>query len=202
MADAFRKPAGDADDPRERTRLRIIAAATSAFVRYGYRRASIDEIAKSAGVGKGTIYLYYDSKRELFLAAIAEEKATLSPELAKLAQLPPEARLEHVLRISFRFALTAPLAASLLRREHAVAELFDDVGPDLWTRQAEVSRTFFADMFDPERRLPDAEREAIAATLSMMSLLLPHAHEPALGEVSLLTFGDTLAALLARGVAR
>ena len=81
-------------------------------------------------------------------------------------------------------------------------QLFDDVGPDLWTRQAEVSRTFFADLFDPERRLPDAEREAIAATLSMMSLLLPHAHEPALGEVSLLTFGDTLAALLARGVAR
>jgi AcrR family transcriptional regulator len=200
IADSFRKPVGEADDPKERTRVRIVNAATEAFTRYGFRRASVDEIARAAGVGKGTIYLYYASKRDLFLAAVAEEKRALLPEMAAIQLLPPPARLEATLRMSFRFVLRAPLAASLLRREHAVTELLDDVGEELWQAQAAMGRQFLASLFDPDGDWPEEERAAIASTLNVMSMLLPHLDEErALGGVSLEKFTDTLAGLLARG---
>ncbi len=48
----------------------ILKAAAEVFSRKGYNAATIPEIAKSAGVAAGTIYIYYPSKRELFMAVI------------------------------------------------------------------------------------------------------------------------------------
>jgi AcrR family transcriptional regulator len=53
---------GDPDDPKERKRLRIIEAATELFVKYGLRKTSIDEVARRAGVAKGTIYTHFKTK--------------------------------------------------------------------------------------------------------------------------------------------
>lgn len=44
----------------------ILAAAADAFSRFGYQRARMVDIATMAGVTKGTIYLYFTSKAELF----------------------------------------------------------------------------------------------------------------------------------------
>jgi AcrR family transcriptional regulator len=44
----------------------ILQAALELFGRYGYRRTSIDDIARQAGVAKGTVYLYVESKEALF----------------------------------------------------------------------------------------------------------------------------------------
>lgn len=45
---------------------RILDAAQALFWRYGLRRTSIDDVANEAGVAKGTVYLYFDSKETLF----------------------------------------------------------------------------------------------------------------------------------------
>src|ERR1700722_6524998 len=52
-------------------RNRILAAAQNLFPRYGVKRTSIDDVAREAGIAKGTVYLSFDFKAELF-AAIAE----------------------------------------------------------------------------------------------------------------------------------
>jgi AcrR family transcriptional regulator len=52
----------DADGKREA----ILGAALELFGRYGYRRTSIDDIARAAGVAKGTVYLYVENKEVLF----------------------------------------------------------------------------------------------------------------------------------------
>src|SRR5216684_3913815 len=57
----------DGTDKRDR----ILDAAQSLFVRYGVKRTSIDEVAREAGIAKGTVYLSFKSKAELF-AAIAD----------------------------------------------------------------------------------------------------------------------------------
>jgi AcrR family transcriptional regulator len=49
---------------------KIAKAALAVFSQHGYGRATVDRIAGRAKVGKGTIYEYYDSKEELFLAAV------------------------------------------------------------------------------------------------------------------------------------
>jgi AcrR family transcriptional regulator len=48
----------------------ILEAARQVFARRGFAEASMDEIAHAAGLAKGTIYLYYPSKRELYRAAL------------------------------------------------------------------------------------------------------------------------------------
>ncbi|UCF90693.1 MAG: TetR/AcrR family transcriptional regulator, partial [Desulfobacterales bacterium] len=50
----------------------IARAALASFSQKGYAATSVDRIAQTAGVGKGTIYEYYDTKEELFIAAIME----------------------------------------------------------------------------------------------------------------------------------
>lgn len=51
----------DADDKR----LQILQAAGEVFRRRGFSVATIDEIASAAGVGKGTIYLYFSGKQDI-----------------------------------------------------------------------------------------------------------------------------------------
>jgi AcrR family transcriptional regulator len=48
----------------------ILEAARQVFARRGFAEASMEEIAQVAGLAKGTLYLYYESKRELYRAAL------------------------------------------------------------------------------------------------------------------------------------
>lgn len=54
----------------ENKRTRILNSALKLFMGFGYSRVSTEEIARGAGVGKGTIYKLYESKQALMLAAI------------------------------------------------------------------------------------------------------------------------------------
>lgn len=58
------------EQAREATRRRIMRQAASEFARLGFDQANINIIAEQAGIGKGTIYLYFENKRELFLAML------------------------------------------------------------------------------------------------------------------------------------
>ena len=48
----------------------ILEAARAIFVDHGFDGARMQEIARRAGIGEGTIYSYYESKAELMLAAV------------------------------------------------------------------------------------------------------------------------------------
>ena len=50
----------------ERTRRRLLEAAEAVFAELGYHDASIVKITEAAGVGQGTFYLYFTSKKEIF----------------------------------------------------------------------------------------------------------------------------------------
>ena len=57
-------------DLQERRRAEILDAATTVFSKRGFAAADVQEIADKTGVGKGTVYRYFPSKEELFLAAV------------------------------------------------------------------------------------------------------------------------------------
>lgn len=61
------------DDKEER----ILEAAAEVFADKGFFKATVIEIAKEADIAKGTIYLYFDSKRELFKSLIVSKCETL-----------------------------------------------------------------------------------------------------------------------------
>ena len=79
--------------PRHRRRKQarpseLAAAALGLFVEKGYAATRLDEVAARAGVSKGTLYLYFDSKEALFKAVIQDRvEAVMSEGEALLASL-------------------------------------------------------------------------------------------------------------------
>lgn len=61
-------PAAQRAPRAEAKREAILAASITLFGRYGYRRTSMEEIAREAGIAKGTVYLYFATKEALFRA--------------------------------------------------------------------------------------------------------------------------------------
>ena len=91
---------------REATRRRIMREAASEFARLGFDQANINVIAEQAGIGKGTIYLYFESKRDLFLSmlrSIAQEQMAIIRE-ALAAEGTIRQRLERLFRAFARLA--------------------------------------------------------------------------------------------------
>lgn len=63
--------------PRAVREQQMLDAAVRTFARRGYRAASMDEIAEVAGVSKPLVYLYLNSKEELFSAVVERESRAL-----------------------------------------------------------------------------------------------------------------------------
>lgn len=57
-------------EERLRKRRTILDAAAAEIARFGYERANINTIAEQAGIGRGTIYLYFESKEEILNALL------------------------------------------------------------------------------------------------------------------------------------
>jgi AcrR family transcriptional regulator len=53
-------------EQRDERRAQLIAAARDVFAEKGYHEATVDDITRKAGVAKGTFYLYFDEKREIY----------------------------------------------------------------------------------------------------------------------------------------
>jgi AcrR family transcriptional regulator len=70
-------PPAAAEDSAKRRQ--IIEGARAVFLTQGFDAASMGEIARKAGVSKGTLYVYFKSKEDLF-EAIAEEQCSLQAE--------------------------------------------------------------------------------------------------------------------------
>jgi AcrR family transcriptional regulator len=94
---------------RQATHDRLLGVAASEFAQVGFEQANINIIAERAGLGKGTIYLYFPSKHELFLAvlrAIAERQ--LAAVRVALGSGRLEQQLEGVVSAFVRLALEDP----------------------------------------------------------------------------------------------
>lgn len=117
---------------------RILDAAKVLFARYGLKKTSIEEIAQYAGLGKGTIYLYFKSKDEIFSTLCGMIKSSLMHELdesLKPLTLPQEklrmliyTRLRFFDRMAKEFGMTAE---SPVDREY---------NPSLESAKAEMSK--------------------------------------------------------------
>ncbi len=80
-------------------RQKILQAAEQRLWRYGFKKTTIDEIASDAGVGKGTVYLYFDGKEEIGLAIVSEYKRRGLKEVARIAQDTNKSPLEKLTEV-------------------------------------------------------------------------------------------------------
>ena len=68
---------------KEEYRKKIINAAGKVFSRYGFKRTSMDEIAREVNMGKSSIYYYFSGKEDIFKAVIMYEANLMRNELTK-----------------------------------------------------------------------------------------------------------------------
>jgi AcrR family transcriptional regulator len=124
----------DLADPKGRKRLRIIEEATRQFVTHGYRKAAMGDVAKATGIAKGTIYLYFETKAELLVAAIAYEKIrTMSLLAGVFAEgISGRERLRRWVQAALLMVLESPLLGRIATEMHE----FDS---DLMARFVQVS---------------------------------------------------------------
>jgi AcrR family transcriptional regulator len=110
-------------------RRQIVAGARSVFMAHGFDAASMGEIAKAAGVSKGTLYVYFKDKDELFKAIVQKECLIQAEGLFELDVADPDvAGTLRRLGIGFMQALCAPGRQSALRAVTAIADRMPDVG--------------------------------------------------------------------------
>ena len=81
----------------------ILQAALEEFSLNGYAAARLDDVAARAGITKGTIYVYFPSKEDLFMATLKEKSRPVFENLATLAADPDASALD-VLRAHLAFA--------------------------------------------------------------------------------------------------
>ncbi|MBR0896151.1 TetR/AcrR family transcriptional regulator [Bradyrhizobium tropiciagri] len=79
-----RPPANRAEKSAER-RAAIIEAAMDEFIARGYAATRLDDVAKRAGVAKGTLYLYFKDKETMFEELI---RTALVPLISRMTALP------------------------------------------------------------------------------------------------------------------
>ena len=91
MTDTPPEAAGAAkDESREerkaQSRRRILDSAREVFFRDGFMAANLDEVAEKAGVAKGTLYRYFDSKADLYVAVLADNGKVFTDLMRETAQ--------------------------------------------------------------------------------------------------------------------
>ncbi len=65
------------------TSQKIISHASQVFSKYGFKKASMDDIAKASGMGKSSLYYYFRSKEEVFEAVVKKEADLIRIEIEK-----------------------------------------------------------------------------------------------------------------------
>lgn len=97
---------------------RILDTARDLLLRWGYRRVTVDEIAGRAGVGKGTIYLHWRSREELFHAVSTREAAAMTDAVVRALRDEPGAVVLHCyVRKLFVAAMSRPVLRALYTRD-------------------------------------------------------------------------------------
>jgi AcrR family transcriptional regulator len=91
---------------KQERRTEILSAAKRTFFKHGFERSSMDMVAQEAALAKGTLYLYFKSKEELYLSLVSEGIDIFDAMMDKvtLGDLPIERRLVEMSKTYCRFA--------------------------------------------------------------------------------------------------
>ncbi|MFJ5486873.1 TetR/AcrR family transcriptional regulator [Hansschlegelia beijingensis] len=124
-------------------RRQIVDGARQVFLAQGFDAASMGEIARAAGVSKGTLYVYFESKEELFAALVKSQCALTAERLFELDVDNHDLRdVLTRLGLSFVAAMIEPRHVATIRmvigsadRKPEIGRLFVEAGPRAGVRR-------------------------------------------------------------------
>ena len=166
------------DDPRPA----LLDAAERLLMRFGYRRMTVHDLAREAGIGKGTVYLHFDSKEEVALAVVNRWSERVFDRLRVVAAEPgdPALRLLRMLEARVLGRLD-----QLVDAPESMHDMFAAIRPGLLVqreRLLDVEARIFAGVLHeltPGVRRSEARLLRVArALLTGTNWLLPYYQDP------------------------
>jgi TetR/AcrR family acrAB operon transcriptional repressor len=95
---------------------RILDVAAELFIRYGFDKTAVNEIARGAGVSQGTIYLHFESKDALMETLLIREMEAYADRCLALMEADPEGgTLSNLYKISLYGIQASPFMLALMR---------------------------------------------------------------------------------------
>jgi AcrR family transcriptional regulator len=135
----------------------ILDATERLLARYGYRKMTVEDIAREVGIGKGSIYLHFNSKEEVVLTHVDRIVERLKVRLREMAQEKSSAadRLREMLltRVLFRFD-------SIQYYTQSLNDLLSALRPGLLSRRAryfDEEAQIFGEVLEQGRELGEFE---------------------------------------------
>ena len=130
-------------------RRQILDGARRVFLAEGFDGASMNDIARAAGVSKGTLYVYFTSKEELFAALLRDEKRDQAEQICRFEEDGPDIGADlHAFGTRFVDLLLRPDSLAHYRTVVAVAPKFPDIGRAFYEAGPETGRQRLARYFD------------------------------------------------------
>ncbi|HEY9418484.1 MAG TPA: helix-turn-helix domain-containing protein, partial [Pseudonocardia sp.] len=97
---------------------RILDAAADLMLRWGYKRVTVEEVAKHAGIGKGTVYLHFSTRGSLFMSVLTRESVDLVHELIEAIRADPVAMLPaEQAQANYLAVMRRPLLRAMFSRD-------------------------------------------------------------------------------------
>jgi AcrR family transcriptional regulator len=195
------------DDAREAKRRRIVDEAAKLFAVHGYKKTSINSIAQNAEVAKGTVYLYFETKADLMIQVIAEEKKQYSLKILELyrEEMSPRERLKAWLRLAMEVAVSLPLVSRLMRGDQEMYAVLAEMNANLRDKMEEFRMEIITEMVDlaaAPHRWTDRELRERALVVTGIIFISAHLAEPNLrGGLPTDRFLDILTDMLVDGIA-
>jgi len=194
----------DESDPKDRKRKRILEAATELFIRQGYRKTSVDEVALEAGVAKGTVYLYYKTKSDLLMHAIAHEKMRFVGGVFEMLQqdISDRDKLRDYLRQVFVLVTQMPLVSRLMSGDREILIALEEADIPMKISITELQTAFIGTLV---RRvaphLSRREREERAKVLTGLMYSADFVGDARIrGGLSVERFAEVMADMLVDGI--
>ena len=146
-------------------RRQIMDGARTAFLSAGFDGASMNDIARAAGVSKGTLYAYFSSKDELFEAIIRAEKAQTAERLCVFRREGEAREMLTDFGVRLLRRMCEPGNLALVRVVIAAVEKFPNVGRAFYEAGPLFGATRLANELSALEaagalKIPDPERAA------------------------------------------
>jgi len=194
------------DSSNFKVQQKLVEIATNHFVKFGYRKANIAEIAIDAGIGKGTVYLHFENKKELFLTCLITEDQKLLPQLEIVENLPKKEQLRAFLEAVFNFTLTSPLNRALLSRSQDFTALIQEIDINILEDKDKLFNEYMIKkLINPlSSNLNAQEKKTITSAINLLTLAIGYLPDIAFDmpgqQIDTDDFSKTLAILIERGI--
>jgi len=156
----------------------ILDATDSLLSRYGYKKMTIDDLAKEVGIGKGSVYLHFTSKEEIVLSHIDRIIEQLKGKLSAIARArneKPEDRLQKMLktRVLHRFESVQHYTQNLNDLLSAIRPRFLARRENYFTEEARIFASVIEEGQQMDKFIDGAASEIAESLILATNSLLP-----------------------------